>query len=166
MIKRKYFSWTDEKRAELREYVDTHEKPKKEAMFEAAELFGVSISSCYCAYNYEPKKPIVTEVDPADLEPRESRIIKTKSKVKMETTIDIDQSSLNQIKLLEHKLNQANKEQEEMLAEIKKWINLFPNAFTQLEFETGEITLDDVMYHANLILKIMQHKYGNKASKG
>jgi hypothetical protein len=166
MKKRKYFAWTDEKRAELREFIDTHEKPKKEAMIEAAELFGVSIGSCYCAYKYEPKRLIINEVDPADLEPRESRIIKTKSKVKMETTIDIDQSSLNQIKLLEHKLNQANKKQEEMIAEIKKWINLFPNAFTQLEFETGEITLDDVMYHANLILKIMQHKYGNKASKG
>jgi hypothetical protein len=59
MNKRKYFSWTDEKRAELREFVDTHEQPKNEALIEAAELFGVSIGSCHGAYNYEPKKPIV-----------------------------------------------------------------------------------------------------------
>ena len=49
MNKRKYFSWTDEKRAELREFVDTHEQPKNEALIEAAELFGVSIGSCHGA---------------------------------------------------------------------------------------------------------------------
>ena len=75
MTKRKYFSWTDEKRAELREFVDTHEQPKNEALIEAAELFGVSIGSCHGAYNYEPKKPIVIEVDPEDLEPRKERVM-------------------------------------------------------------------------------------------
>jgi hypothetical protein len=75
MNKRKYFSWTDEKRAELREFVDTHEQPKNEALIEAAELFGVSIGSCHGAYNYEPKKPIVVEVDPEDLEPRKERVM-------------------------------------------------------------------------------------------
>jgi hypothetical protein len=73
MSRTKYFSWTDEKRAELREFVDTHEQPKNEALIEAAELFGVSIGSCHGAYNYEPKKPIVVEVDPEDLEPRKER---------------------------------------------------------------------------------------------
>ena len=81
MNKRKYFSWTDEKRAELREFVDTHEQPKNEALIEAAELFGVSIGSCHGAYNYEPKKPIVVEVDPEDLEPRKERVM-TNRKVK------------------------------------------------------------------------------------
>ena len=75
MTKRKYFPWTDEKRAELREFVDTHEQPKNEALIEAAELFGVSIGSCHGAYNYEPKKPIVIEVDPEDLEPRKERVM-------------------------------------------------------------------------------------------
>jgi hypothetical protein len=75
MTKRKYFSWTDEKRAELREFVDTHEQPKNEALIEAAELFGVSIGSCHGAYNYEPKKPIIIEVDPEDLEPRKERVM-------------------------------------------------------------------------------------------
>ena len=81
MNKRKYFSWTDEKRAELREFVDTHEQPKNEALIEAAELFGVSIGSCHGAYNYEPKKPIIIEVDPEDLEPRKERVM-TNKKVK------------------------------------------------------------------------------------
>lgn len=81
MNKRKYFSWTDEKRAELREFVDTHEQPKNEALIEAAELFGVSIGSCHGAYNYEPKKPIVVEVDPEDLEPRKERVM-TNRKIK------------------------------------------------------------------------------------
>ena len=50
MSKRKYFSWTDELRAELREYVDTHKKNKTEALKEAAEVFGVSLGSCNGAY--------------------------------------------------------------------------------------------------------------------
>ena len=75
MSRTKYFSWTDEKRAELREFVDTHEQPKNEALIEAAELFGVSIGSCHGAYNYEPKKPIVVEVDPEDLEQRKERVM-------------------------------------------------------------------------------------------
>lgn len=72
MSKRKYFSWTDEKREELREYIDAHEDIKV-AFKEAALLFGVSEGSCYGAYKYEPKKPIVVEVDPKDLEPRKER---------------------------------------------------------------------------------------------
>jgi hypothetical protein len=74
MTKRKYFSWTDEKREELREYIDAHEDIKV-AFKEAALLFGVSEGSCYGAYKYEPKKPIVTEVDPSELEPRKDRVM-------------------------------------------------------------------------------------------
>lgn len=72
MSKRKYFSWTDEKRAELREFVNAFEDPKT-AFKHAAQLFSVSEQSCIGAYHYEPKKPIVIEVDPADLEPRKER---------------------------------------------------------------------------------------------
>lgn len=72
MSKRKYFSWTDEKRAELREYVNTH-LDIKQAFKEAAVAFGVSEQSCIGAYNYEPKRSIVTEVDPSELEPRKER---------------------------------------------------------------------------------------------
>jgi hypothetical protein len=85
MTKRKYFSWTDEKRAELKEFINTHDKKLPEAMKEAAVLFGVSIGSCYGAYRYEPQRPIVTEVDPSDLEPREGRTVKRKAKGKLMT---------------------------------------------------------------------------------
>ena len=80
MNKRKYFSWTDEKRDELREFVNAH-SDIKEAFKEAAILFGVSEQSCVGAYNYQPKKPIVIEVDPEDLEPRKERVM-TNRKVK------------------------------------------------------------------------------------
>lgn len=75
MTKRKYFSWTDEKREELREYINTH-PDIKQAFKEAAVLFGVSENSCIGAYHYKPKKPIVIEVDPEDLEPRKERVMK------------------------------------------------------------------------------------------
>ena len=74
MTKRKYFSWTDEKRAELREFVNGH-SDIREAFKEAAVLFGVSEQSCISAYKYEPKRLIVTEVDPSELEPRKTRIM-------------------------------------------------------------------------------------------
>ena len=74
MTKRKYFSWTDEKRAELREFVNAH-SDIREAFKEAAVLFGVSEQSCISAYKYEPKRLIVTEVDPSELEPRKTRIM-------------------------------------------------------------------------------------------
>jgi len=67
-----------------------------------------------------------------------------------------------QVERLEQECDEAYKEQEAMLAEVKKWIDLFPRAFTQLKQEAGEITLDDVTYHANLIYKILKHKYGHK----
>ena len=76
MTKRKYFSWTDEKRAELREFVNAH-SDIREAFKEAAVLFGVSEQSCVGAYKYEPKRLIVTEVDPSELEPRKTRIMES-----------------------------------------------------------------------------------------
>jgi hypothetical protein len=174
MTKRKYFSWTDEKRAELREFIDTHEKALPQAMKEAAELFGVSVGSCNGAYTYEPKKPIVTEVNPSDLEPREGgtrkpKITSFKDSVKTHMIAKFNDMKapeespiIVEIGRLQDKLDEAYKQQEAMIAEVKKWIDLFPRAFTQLEFEAGEITLDDVTYHANLIYKILKHKYGHK----
>lgn len=74
MSRRKYFSWTDEKRAELREFVNS-QPDIKQAFKDAAVLFSVSENSCIGAYNYVPKKSITTEVDPEDLEPRKERVM-------------------------------------------------------------------------------------------
>lgn len=65
----------------------------------------------------------------------------------------------NEIADLSAKLNDAHKEQEQMLVELKKWLDAFPNAFRQLIEHAGEITPEDVTYHTNLILKIMMHKF-------
>jgi hypothetical protein len=83
MNKRKYFSWTDEKREELRNFVDNLLKAgvTKAAAFESAGLkFGVSSSSCMGGYEYKPKTSIVTEVDPEDLEARKQRAAREKLK--------------------------------------------------------------------------------------
>ena len=63
---------------------------------------------------------------------------------------------------LEAKLDIAYREQEQMLKELKRWLDAFPYAFKQLEEHAGKITSEDVTYHANLISKIMEHKFGYK----
>jgi len=186
MSKRKYFSWTDELRAELREYVDTHKKNKTEALKEAAEVFGVSLSSCNGAYAYEPKRPIVTEVDPEDLEPRENgtRIRKAKGRLMtlgelikqsesktaemyMETEFDDmktpEQHPLEaEIERLQDKLDQAYKQQEEMLEEIRRWVSRSIHGFSNIGMTAGGITLQDVDYHLNALVRVMKHQYGHK----
>lgn len=102
MTKRKYFSWTDEKREELREYIDAHEDIKV-AFKEAALLFGVSEGSCYGAYKYEPKKPIVTEVDPSELEPRKDRVMDIRKRdvsiKELMTEVKEDSRKTNKLKI-------------------------------------------------------------------
>jgi hypothetical protein len=163
MSKRKYFSWTDELRAELREYVDTHKKNKTEALKEAAEVFGVSLGSCNGAYAYEPKKPIVTEVDPEDLEPREGRITKTYMKAKFNDMKTPEQSPvIAEIGRLQDELDEAYKQQEQMLEDITAFHDSAISVFTHLEFGTGSITLHDISYHLHTLVRKMSHKYGHK----
>jgi hypothetical protein len=185
MTKRKYFSWTDEKRAELKEFINTHDKKLPEAMKEAAVLFGVSIGSCYGAYRYEPQRPIVTEVDPSDLEPREGRTVKRKSKGRlmtigelieqsesktaemyMETEFDNMEAEKHpleaEVERLEHELDEAYKQQEEMLEEIRRWVSRAIQGFSNIEMTAGGITLQDVDYHLNALVRVMKHQYGHK----
>lgn len=49
-----------------------------------------------------------------------------------------------------------------IFAELDKWIGLFPNALDQLKKEAGEIRTEDVMYHLNLISRILKNKYEEK----
>ena len=63
---------------------------------------------------------------------------------------------------LEARLDGAFKEQEQMLKELKRWIDAFPYAFKQLEEHAGEITSEDVAYHVKLIFKIMNYKFAYK----
>jgi hypothetical protein len=63
---------------------------------------------------------------------------------------------------LSARLDGAYKEQEEMLEELRSWLKPFSSAFTKLQEHAGVITPEDVTYHTNLILKIMEHKFGYK----
>ena len=49
-----------------------------------------------------------------------------------------------------------------IFAELDKWIALTPNALGNLKAQTGEITNEDVMYHLNLISRILKNKYEEK----
>jgi hypothetical protein len=49
-----------------------------------------------------------------------------------------------------------------IFAELDKWIALTPNALASLKAQTGEITNEDVMYHLNLISRILKNKYEEK----
>ena len=186
MIKRKYFSWTDEKRAELREFVDSCGLPFPKAIKEAAKSFGLSVGSCQGAYAYEPQKPIVTEVNSSDLEPREGGNRKRKAKgivmtlgelmdqiksetaeMYMETEFDDmktpEQSPLiTEIGRLQDKLDESYKQQEEMLEEIRRWVSRAIQGFSNIEMTAGGITLQDVDYHLNALVRVMKHQYGHK----
>lgn len=49
-----------------------------------------------------------------------------------------------------------------IFAELDKWIEMFPNALHQLKVEAGEIRTEDVMYHLNLVSRILKNKYEEK----
>ncbi len=63
---------------------------------------------------------------------------------------------------LSTKLDQAYREQEDMLDELREWINAFPGAFAKLIKHVGEITPEDVNYHTGVVLRVMEHKFGYK----
>lgn len=53
-------------------------------------------------------------------------------------------------------------EKDLIFAELDKWIGRFPDALQQLKIEAGEIQTEDVMYHLNLISRILRNKYEEK----
>jgi len=60
---------------------------------------------------------------------------------------------------LETKLDEAYKEQEDMIAEVNKWVFQVIHHCAEVESKTGRITLHDVDYCADLIKRIMKHKF-------
>lgn len=67
-----------------------------------------------------------------------------------------------EIEDLSAKLDQAYKEQEQMLEELRMWLGAFPGAFAKLIKHVGEITPEDVNYHTAIVLRVMEHKFGYK----
>ena len=64
---------------------------------------------------------------------------------------------------LENKLDEAYKEQEDMLAEVNKWVFQVIHHCAEVESKTGRITLHDVDYCVDLIKRIMKHKFESKS---
>jgi hypothetical protein len=92
------------------------------------------------------------------------------SKVSDEDLIDVKQivddayvaMLKEEIEDLSAKLDQAYKEQEQMLVELREWINAFPGAFNKLVEHVGQITEEDITYHTGIVLRVMEHKFGHK----
>jgi hypothetical protein len=63
---------------------------------------------------------------------------------------------------LSTKLDQAYREQEQMLEELRMWIGAFPGAFAKLIKHAGEITPEDINYHTGIVLRVMEYKFGYK----
>ena len=89
-------------------------------------------------------------------------LMKSDTEFKLEKAEALNRVNDEIIADLEAKLDIAYREQEQMLKELKRWLDAFPYAFKQLEEHAGKITSEDVTYHANLIFKIMEHKFGYK----
>lgn len=53
-------------------------------------------------------------------------------------------------------------EKDLIFAELDKWIEMFPNALYSLKVEAGEIKTEDVMYHLNLVSRILRNKFEEK----
>jgi CRISPR/Cas system CMR subunit Cmr6 (Cas7 group RAMP superfamily) len=66
------------------------------------------------------------------------------------------------IKDLENRLDEAYKEQEQMLKEVDKWVFKVIHHCAEVQSKTGRITLHDVDYCIDLIKRIMKHKFESK----
>jgi hypothetical protein len=91
------------------------------------------------------KEPVITVYNPME---RDLMKAETVNKLKDEVIAD-----------LETKLDEAYKEQEDMIAEVNKWVFQVIHHCAEVESKTGRITLHDVDYCVDLIRRIMKHKF-------
>lgn len=63
---------------------------------------------------------------------------------------------------LEKRLDLAYREQEDMLEELNKCVNATIRHCDQVQYNTGSIKLNDVEYCADMIKRILDHKFGYK----
>jgi hypothetical protein len=89
-------------------------------------------------------------------------LMKSDTEIKLEKAEALNKVNDQIIADLEAKLDAAFREQEQMLKELKRWTDAFPYALEQLEEHTGEVTSEDFTYHAKLLYKIMEYKFGYK----
>jgi hypothetical protein len=91
------------------------------------------------------KEPVITVYNPME---RDLMKAETVNKLKDEFIAD-----------LETKLDEAYKEQEDMIAEVNKWVFQVIHHCAEVESKTGRIKLHDVDYCVDLIKRIMKHKF-------
>ena len=94
------------------------------------------------------KEPVITVYNPME---RDLMKAETVNKLKDEVIAD-----------LETRLDEAYKEQEDMLKEVDKWVFQVVHHCAEVESKTGRITLHDVDYCVDLIKRIMKHKFESK----
>ncbi len=94
------------------------------------------------------KEPAITVYNPME---RDLMKAETVNKLKDEVIAD-----------LETRLDEAYKEQEDMLKEVDKWVFQVIHHCAEVESKTGRITLHDVDYCVDLIKRIMKHKFESK----
>jgi hypothetical protein len=60
-----------------------------------------------------------------------------------------------------HVKNNASKEttNKEMVKELNLWMDRLKDSVLYIEEHTGKITKEDVLYHVDLISRIINHKY-------
>jgi hypothetical protein len=95
------------------------------------------------------KEPVITVYNPME---RDLMKAETVNKLKDEVIAD-----------LETRLDEAYKEQEDMLKEVDKWVFQVVHHCAEVESKTGRITLHDVDYCVDLIKRIMKHKFESKS---
>lgn len=60
-----------------------------------------------------------------------------------------------------HVKNKSSKKEsnKEMVKELNLWIDRLKDSVIYVEEQTGQVTKEDVLYHINLISRIINHKY-------
>lgn len=95
--------------------------------------------------------------------PADAVIMRSQTEIDLEHAERAIAAKNESIEYLENKLDEAYREQEDMLAEINKWVFQVIHHCSEVESKTGRITLHDVDYCADLIKRIMKHKFECKS---
>lgn len=107
----------------------------------------------------KPKKSVGR---PRKAPPANAVLMKSKTEIALEHA-NIKIQALDEIiQDLEKRLDLSYREQEDMLKELDRNIDMMKYHCEQVAINTGEITLGDIYYCANMINRIMEHKFGYK----
>ena len=95
--------------------------------------------------------------------PADAVIMKLQSEIDLEHAERAIAAKNESIEYLENKLDEAYREQEDMLKELDRNIHRIKYHCEQVRLNTGEITQEDIAYCLNLMDRIMKHKFECKS---